>query len=59
MIKDNQLSLFEKLNDPMYTKKLSQSLDEKLSSKKFWEEDEKIYLELPKAKKKASPFMAG
>jgi hypothetical protein len=24
MIKDNQLSLFEKLNDPIYTKKLSQ-----------------------------------
>lgn len=46
MTKEKQLSLFEKLNDPIYRKELSESLDKKLTSKEFWKKDEKRYLEL-------------
>jgi hypothetical protein len=46
MKKDKQLNLFEKLSDEIYKKKLSESSDKKLSSKEFWKEDEKRYLEL-------------
>lgn len=46
MKKIEQLSLFEKLNDPTYTDKLIKSLNMKLSSKKFWKEDGKRYLDL-------------
>lgn len=46
MTKIKQLSLFEKLNDPTYTAKLIKEIDIKLSSKSFWKEDEKRYLDL-------------
>lgn len=46
MTKEKQLSLFEKLNDPIYRKELSESSNKKLTSKEFWKKDEKRYLEL-------------
>lgn len=48
MTKDEQVSLLKKLSDPEFRKELLESLDKKLSSKKFWEEDEKRYIALQK-----------
>lgn len=46
MTKVEQTTLFELLSDTVYREELIKSIEAKLSSKEFWEEDEKRYLEL-------------